>query len=105
MAEARAAVAEAEAAAVHEAQASAAELTVSKTDADQLTVSIVSTNDKAIDVLIVNEQPTGATVSSPRYDNGVAQVDLSWAAGTMPADASFQILWSKEDFGGNWMLV
>ena len=31
-------------------------------------------------------------------------MDLSWAAGTMPATASLEILWSKASFEGNWLI-
>ena len=31
-------------------------------------------------------------------------MDLSWAAGTMPATTSLEILWSKASFEGNWLI-
>ena len=31
-------------------------------------------------------------------------MDLSWAAGTMPATANLEILWSKASFEGNWLI-
>ena len=84
---------------------SAAELTVSKTGDDQLTVMMVSadTNDP-IDVITHGALPAGATPSNIRVEDGVGYMDLSWAAGTMPATTSLEILWSKASFEGNWLI-
>ena len=84
---------------------SAAELTVSKTGDDQLTVMMVSADaSDPIDVITHGALPTGATPSNIRVEDGVGYMDLSWAAGTMPATTSLEILWSKASFEGNWLI-
>ena len=84
---------------------SAAELTVSKTGDDQLTVMMVSADaNDPIDVITHGALPAGATPSNIRVEDGVGYMDLSWAAGTMPATTSLEILWSKASFEGNWLI-
>ena len=70
---------------------SAAELTVSKTGDDQLTVMMVSADaNDPIDVITHGALPAGATPSNIRVEDGVGYMDLSWAAGTMPATTSLR---------------
>ena len=83
--------------------ASKVDLTISKTGADTLTVYVVSADDKPVDLITWGTLPTGATPSNMSVTNGVGQFDLTWASGTMPATTSFEVLWSKELFAGNWM--
>ena len=80
-------------------------LTIENSGADQITISASAAGDKAIDNLYVGAPPAGApTASALDITNGVASFDLSWATGTMPATVTFELLWSVEDFGGNWMV-
>ena len=83
--------------------ASEVELTISSVDANNVDVSIVSTNDKAVDELIIGAMNDQATIGAKVISNGVATIRLTWDNGA-PDSTSFEILWSKVDMGGNWML-
>jgi len=84
--------------------ASEVELTISRVDANNVDVSIVSTNDKAVDELIIGAMDDQATtIGAKVISNGVATIRLTWDNGA-PDSTSFEILWSKVDMGGNWML-
>jgi beta-glucanase (GH16 family) len=78
-------------------------LSISNVDANTVTVSATSANDDAIDVLIVGAQTHVAAVSATTFEGGKASLNLTWADGA-PASTSFEVLWSKESMGGNWML-
>ena len=83
--------------------ASEVELTISRVDANNVDVSIVSTNDKEVDELIIGAMNDQATIGAKVISNGVATIRLTWDNGA-PDSTSFEILWSKVDMGGNWML-
>ena len=83
--------------------ASEVELTISRVDANNVDVSVVSTNDKAVDELIIGAMNDQATIGAKVISNGVATIRLTWDNGA-PDSTSFEILWSKVDMGGNWML-
>lgn len=79
-------------------------LTIENSGADKITISASSAGASPIDVLIVGANDSGGTVSATDITGGVASLDMTWAAGTMPATATFELLWSTEDNPGNWML-
>lgn len=78
-------------------------LTVENSGADSMTVT-GSCPVNTIDVLIVNGVSGGGAASAATITNGVATIDLTWPAGTMPATTTFEVLWSDDQFGGNNML-
>ena len=78
-------------------------LTISNIDENNLSVSIVSANSDPIDGIFIGAQTNVAQLSTSLIENGVASIILTWPDGA-PATTSFEILWSKESFGGNWML-
>ena len=78
-------------------------LTISNIDENNLSVSVVSTNSDPIDDLFIGAQTNVAQLSPTLIENGVASITLTWPDGA-PGLTSFEILWSKESFGGNWML-
>ena len=78
-------------------------LTVENSGADSMTVT-GSCPVNTIDVLIVQSVSDGGTASAATITNGVATIDLTWPAGTMPETTSFAILWSDDTMGGNNML-
>ena len=78
-------------------------LTVENSGADSMTVT-GSCPVNTIDVLIVNSVSGGGAASAATITNGVATIDLTWPAGTMPATTTFEVLWSDDQFGGNNMV-
>jgi hypothetical protein len=46
---------------------------------------------------------TGDIGTTMKLADGTATITLTWANGA-PDSASFEVLWSKESMGGNWML-
>ena len=78
-------------------------LTISSIDENNVLVSAVSANNDPIDVLYIGAQTDLAEVNALPIEDGVASLTLSWPDGA-PSVTSFEILWSKESFGGNWML-
>jgi len=78
-------------------------LTVENSGADSMTVTATSVNN-VIDVLIIENVRGGGTASEATITDGVATVEITWAAGTMPATTSFAMLWSDEASGGNLMI-
>ena len=78
-------------------------LTVENSGADSMTVT-GSCPVNTIDVLIVNSVSGGGAASAATITNGVATIDLTWPAGTMPATTTFEVLWSDDTMGGNNML-
>ena len=78
-------------------------LTISNIDENNLSVSVVSANSDPIDGIFIGAQTNVAQLSPSSIENGVASIILTWPDGA-PATTSFEILWSKESFGGNWML-
>lgn len=78
-------------------------LTVENSGADSMTVTGTCPVN-TIDVLLVNSVSGGGAASTATITNGVATIDLTWPAGTMPATTTFQVLWSDDTMGGNNML-
>ena len=78
-------------------------LTIKNSGDDKITVSATGVNSP-IDLLFVGANATGGTPSATTINDGVASFDITWAAGTMPETATFELLWSTEASGGNWML-
>ncbi|MEO0900784.1 MAG: immunoglobulin-like domain-containing protein [Bacteroidota bacterium] len=83
-------------------------LTIANEDAQSMKVTIESADADAVDVLIVNAfggPITGSPAVSP-VDNSVTgqlSITLTWT-GTPPTDVDLNVLWSKENFGGNYQL-
>lgn len=78
-------------------------LMVENSGDDSITVTVTSKDD-VIDLLQIsnisgNGSTTGATIA-----NGVATAEITWATGTMPATATFQLMWSDEASAGNQMI-
>ena len=78
-------------------------LTVENSGADSMTVT-GSCPVNTIDVLIVNSVSGGGAASAATITNGVATIDLTWPAGTMPATTTFEVLWSDDQAAGNNMV-
>ena len=83
--------------------ASAILLTIENSGADKITVSGTGVNSP-IDLLFVGAPAAGGTSSATTINDGVASFDITWAAGTMPETTTFELLWSTEASGGNWMI-
>jgi len=83
--------------------ASAIKLTIVNSGDDKITVSGEGVNSP-IDLLFVGAPAAGGTSSSTTITNGVASFDITWAEGAMPATTTFELLWSTEASGGNWMV-
>ncbi|MFK8006772.1 MAG: HYR domain-containing protein [Saprospiraceae bacterium] len=66
-------------------------------------VTATSGTSSPIDFLLI-EGPSFATVVSTTVVNGEIKVTIPFG-GTPPTDFEFQLLWSLEDFGGNWQLA
>ena len=84
--------------------ASAVSLTIKRVDANNVDVIVTSTNDDPVDLVLVGAQRDPAGVSAMVLENGIAKVTLTWNDGA-PESTSFEVLWSKESSGGNWMLT
>ena len=82
--------------------ASEAQLWVSRVDANNVDVFMVAA-DSAVDVLIIGAMDDQATIGAEDIQGGIASRRLTWENGA-PDSTSFEILWSKANFGGNWML-
>jgi len=83
---------------------SAVFLTIENVDANTVEVSATSADADLIDVLFVGGQSNPASeISATSIVDGTASFTLTWNDGA-PAVTSFEILWSKESMGGNWML-
>ena len=81
------------------------ELSISRVDDNTVKVSGKSTNDKALDVFFIagtKDAPTSKTEGADEGD-GTFSLTMTWDNGA-PDSTSFEILWSKVDFDGNWML-
>jgi len=84
--------------------ASAVLLTIERVDANNIDVSVSSADADPIDLLIIGVQEDPATaVGAMTLDNGTATIRLTYDAGA-PDRTKFEVLWSKESTGGNWML-
>ena len=79
-------------------------LTISNIDENNVLVSAISANNDPIDALYIGAQTDPAEINALPIENGVASLTLSWPD-SAPSVTSFEILWSKESFGGNWMLA
>ena len=84
--------------------ASAINLTVENIGNNSVRVSIASgDNNDAVDNLLV-ERTGGATITNDSSSgSGVLGKILSWS-GSMPANISMNILWSKSSMGGDWIV-
>ncbi len=84
--------------------ASAILLTITNVDASSMLVEIESANDDPVDLLIVTNG-SGSAISDPPNISVPGKISrtLTWTE-TPPADVTMNILWSKDSFGGNWML-
>jgi hypothetical protein len=78
-------------------------VTIENSGADSVDVTATSVDD-VIDLLVIENVDGGGTASATDITGGVATATISWAAGTMPATASFGMLWSDEAAPGNQML-
>ena len=78
-------------------------LTISNIDENNVLVTAVSANNDPIDVFYLGGQTHPAEINASPIEDGVASLTLSWPDGA-PSVTSFEVLWSKESFGGNWML-
>ena len=83
--------------------ASAIKLTIVNSGDDKITVSGEGVNSP-IDALFVGAPAAGGTSSATTITDGVASFDITWDAGAMPATTTFELLWSTEASGGNWMV-
>jgi CxxC motif-containing protein (DUF1111 family)/predicted lipoprotein with Yx(FWY)xxD motif len=78
-------------------------LTIENVGNNQLRVLIISGDSDAVDYLGV-ESSTGASVTDDvALNSGELAKILSWS-GSPPDSASFNILWSKENSGANWIV-
>jgi hypothetical protein len=83
---------------------SAIYLTIKNFDALSMIVEIESATDDPVDLLIVTGG-SGAAISGENTSvPGKISRMLSWVSDP-PADVTMNILWSKESFPGNWMLI
>lgn len=83
--------------------ASAINLTITNVDANTMYVEIESADADPVDLLLVNNG-SGATISeSDASVPGKIRRTLTFSDAP-PTDVSIELLWSKESFGGNWML-
>lgn len=82
--------------------ASAVLLTITNIDETSMYVEVESADADPVNLLLVNNG-SGATISDAvEVSPGVLRRTLSWA--TPPENVDMQLLWSKDSFGGNWML-
>lgn len=81
---------------------SAIYLTITNQDANTVFVEIESAGDTPVDLLIVTGE-SGAAISEEDFSvPGKISRTMFWD--TPPADVELNVLWSFEDFGGNWQL-
>nr|WP_299338401.1 immunoglobulin-like domain-containing protein [Allomuricauda sp.] len=83
-------------------------LTIANVDAQSMIVTAESADADAVDDLIVNAfgGPITGSPAVSAIDNSVAgqlSITLTWT-GTPPSDVDLNVLWSKENFGGNYQL-
>lgn len=82
---------------------SAIYLTISKIDATSMYVEIESASGEAVDLLIVNGANEFTKSEQDTSIAGKIRRTLT-ATGDVPDSVSIELLWSKKEFGGNWML-
>ncbi|MDG1694547.1 MAG: di-heme oxidoredictase family protein [Porticoccaceae bacterium] len=83
--------------------ATAIDLTIENINDNSLRVAITASDSDPVDFLLV-ESSTGASIADdPSSDNETIGKILTWS-GSMPANESLNILWSKLSTGGNWIL-
>ncbi|MEO1262712.1 MAG: hypothetical protein AAFZ15_28150 [Bacteroidota bacterium] len=81
---------------------SAINLTIENIDPNTIKVEIESVTADAVDFLLV-VNGSGATISPEDFSvPGKISRTLTWAA--PPADVMLNVLWSKDNFPGNWQL-
>ena len=77
-------------------------LTIANLDANSIYVEIQSGTASPVDLLLI-ENIVGGTVSDMLMPSpGVIRRTVTWA--NPPSDVILNVLWSHEDFGGNWQL-
>jgi beta-glucanase (GH16 family) len=80
-------------------------LTISKLSSNALSISAESSNEDVLDKFFIGAQNAPvAEVLSTTIEGGKANLTLVWS-GSVPEVGTFEILWSKESTGGNWMLT
>ena len=79
-------------------------MTVENSGDDSITVTATS-KDNVIDLLDISNISDGGTTTGATITDGVATAVITWATGTMPATATFQLLWSDDASGGNQQLI
>jgi len=84
--------------------ASAIYLTIRNLNASSMLVEVSSATNDPVDLLIVTGG-SGAAISGENTTvPGKISRILSWG-GTPPENVTLNVLWSKESFPGNWMLI
>lgn len=77
-------------------------LTIENLDANSIYVEIESATASPVDLLEI-ANIVGGTISAPMTPSpGVIRRTVTWAV--PPTNVILNILWSQEDFGGNWQL-
>lgn len=78
-------------------------LTIANVDAGTMIVEIESADDDPVDLLLITNA-SGASISEPNTTvPGKISRTMTWADDP-PTDVEMNVLWSKDSFGGNWML-
>ncbi|RME98322.1 MAG: hypothetical protein D6772_09190, partial [Bacteroidetes bacterium] len=84
--------------------ASAMNLTIRNVDANTMYVEGESADGDPLDNFFLTGPVNGATQSGPTFPSpGRYRITLTWA--TPPTDVTFNVLWSKVSFPGNWQLA
>jgi Secretion system C-terminal sorting domain len=79
-------------------------LSIGNSGENSMTVDIESATASPADVLIV-EGAAGATISPfVEVSPGKLRSILRWLSGPPPSNVTINVLWSKTNFGGNWIL-
>ena len=76
-------------------------LTIENSGANSISVTATSKDD-VIDLLLIESISDGGTTTGATIADGVATAEITWAS--MPATATFTMLWSDEASPGNQML-
>lgn len=83
--------------------ASAIKLTIANLDATTMYVEIESANADPVDLLMIVGGSGAAVSNENRSTPGKISRTLSWTS--PPATVVLNVLWSKESFGGNWLVM
>ncbi len=82
--------------------ASAIQLTVTNVDATSMSIEIESADSDPVDELIVTGGSGAAISEKDESVSGKIKRTLTWTSA--PDNVTFNLLWSKASFGGNWQL-